>query len=65
MAQETPKCIYCERSDNEIPLIAMRSQKQEIWICPEHLPILIHKPAQLVDKLPGAAHLSPPEEHDH
>ncbi|MBN1668307.1 MAG: hypothetical protein JW862_14535 [Anaerolineales bacterium] len=31
---------------------------QDFYICPQHLPILIHKPAQLADKLPGAEKLA-------
>jgi hypothetical protein len=65
VTEKTAKCIYCERTADEVPLITMRYQADDIWICPQHLPILIHKPSQLSDKLPGAAHLSPPEEHDH
>jgi hypothetical protein len=30
------------------------------WICPQHLPILIHKPATLADKLPGVELITPP-----
>lgn len=55
-------CVYCQRSSQEVPLLALRSQGQEAWICPEHLPILIHKPHLLADKLPGAANLGP---HEH
>ena len=58
------KCIYCERTSDEVPLLAMRHRGQALWICPQHLPILIHKPAQLADKLPGAQNLTP-EGHDH
>lgn len=54
---EKPFCLYCERTSDEIPLVSLRYADSEAWICPEHLPILIHKPAQLADKLPGAANL--------
>jgi len=65
MQSQVPYCLQCERTDDEIPLIRMRYRSEEIWICPQHLPVLIHKPAQLADKLPGAANLSPAEGHDH
>ncbi len=51
-------CIYCERSSDEVPLIALRSQGQDAWICPQHLPILIHKPHLLAGKLPGVENLA-------
>ncbi len=53
MPQEA-KCIYCNRSDNEVPLIQMKYRGEVLWICPQHLPILIHKPEQFAGKLPGA-----------
>jgi hypothetical protein len=34
-----------------------------IRICPQHLPILIHQPAELEGKLPGAASFGLPAEH--
>jgi len=52
IASET-QCIYCKKSSQQIPLFALQYQGQEYWICPEHLPILIHKPEQLAGKLPG------------
>jgi hypothetical protein len=36
----------------------MRYMGKDYSICPQHLPILIHKPQQLEDRLPGAANLS-------
>jgi hypothetical protein len=54
-----PKCIYCEKSSQQTPLISLRYQEQEYWICPEHLPILIHKPEQLAGKLPGLSRSAP------
>jgi len=58
------KCLYCERSSDEVPLISLHYQGNAVWICPQHLPILIHKPAQLADKLPGVEKLAGTEE-DH
>jgi hypothetical protein len=58
-------CIHCDRSSDEVPLIALRFGDGEYWICSQHLPILIHKPSQLADKLPGADRLSPPTEGHH
>jgi hypothetical protein len=58
-------CLYCELNSNQVPLINFSYQGKELWICPQHLPILIHEPQKLAGKLPGAENLSPPQGHDH
>ncbi|MDH3744361.1 MAG: hypothetical protein OES47_04585 [Acidobacteriota bacterium] len=58
------QCLACERGDTETPLVALEYQGSRLWICPQHLPILIHDPGRLVGKLPGAERLSPAEHHD-
>jgi hypothetical protein len=63
MDEQTISCIYCEKSDQVIPLLRMQYQGQQYWICPQHLPLLIHKPAQLADKLPGLELLPPLTDH--
>ena len=62
MSETKPACLVCGQTSDSIPLLAMTYQDQQYWICPSDLPVLIHKPAQLVNKLPGAANLKP---HDH
>jgi hypothetical protein len=57
-------CLACHRGPAETPLIALEYQGTTRWICPQHLPILIHDPARLVGSLPGAELLSPAEHHD-
>ena len=47
-------CLACGRPSKEIPLIQLEYQGNMFWICPQHLPTLIHKPEQLAGKLPGA-----------
>jgi len=58
MAKDVNACLVCEQTSQEIPLLAIEYQDQKYWICPTHLPILIHKPDQLIGKLPGAEKLS-------
>jgi hypothetical protein len=53
VTESEPKCLYCDKTSHQIPLISLRYQDREYWICPEHLPVMIHKPEQLVGKLPG------------
>jgi hypothetical protein len=64
MKNET-QCLYCERDSNQVPLIAMKYGEQALWICPQHLPILIHHPEQLRDKLPEATFFNSPEANHH
>lgn len=57
MSNPTAKCLHCQRTSDEIPLIQFEFGGKTSWICPQHLPILIHKPEELADKLPGARFL--------
>lgn len=50
---ETPRCLYCEQTSEEMPLIRLTFQDHDLWICPQHLPLLIHEPDKLAGKLPG------------
>jgi hypothetical protein len=63
MNSSLPYCLYCDRTSDEVPLINLFFKDKDLWICPQHFPILIHKPSQLADKLPGLETLEPPEEH--
>jgi hypothetical protein len=58
-------CLACEQNSDETPLIAVRYRGEALWICPQHLPILIHKPEQLAHKLPGMQNAAPPAAHEH
>jgi hypothetical protein len=46
-------CLNCGTSEQERPLLILKFQEKELHICPQCLPILIHKPYGLADKLPG------------
>ena len=58
------RCLACGQDSNTAPLIRLEYRTREFWICPQHLPVLIHKPMELVGRLPGAETLSPAEHHD-
>jgi hypothetical protein len=47
-----PACLNCNRTEQEYPLIKLTYQAKEVFICPQCLPILIHKPYQLAEKIP-------------
>ena len=64
MAEDRPRCVHCERNVDEVPLLTLRYADTEFWICPQHLPVLIHDPARLIGVLPGAEDLRPAEHQD-
>ena len=53
-------CLNCGSSEQERPLLTIKFQGQEYYVCPQCLPVLIHKPGQLVDKLPGFQPMNSP-----
>ena len=57
-------CLACGRDKQQTPLLALEYRESQLWICPQHLPVLIHNPQQLIGRLPGAESLSPAEQHD-
>jgi hypothetical protein len=58
MTENQSKCIHCERTSDEVPLLTLNYAGKEYFICSQHLPVLIHKPHELIDKLPGASNLT-------
>lgn len=64
MTEPSRTCIACDRPEDQTPLVQLRYRGTTLWICPQHLPVLIHDPARLVGKLPGAEHLRPAEHQD-
>ncbi len=59
------KCLYCERTSEEIPLIPFKYKEQDYHVCTNHLPMLLHKPEMFEAKLPGAGKWSSGEGHHH
>lgn len=57
MTENTPRCLVCQETSQEIPLLKLEYQEREYYICPQHFPILIHQPQKLVGLLPGAEKL--------
>lgn len=58
------KCLACKQGPDSVPLITLDYLDTTFWICPAHLPMLIHDPQQLIGKLPGAENLTPSDHHD-
>ena len=55
------KCLNCDRTDEQIPLLTLSFKGRPSYICPQCLPTLIHKSHLLADKLPGME-VAPPTE---
>lgn len=65
MSTDQPACLVCDSTSEQVPLLQLRYQKSDLWVCPQHLPILIHKPHELADKLPGLDLAGQPDAHHH
>ncbi len=60
----TAVCLSCDRSESEIPLLKLRFQSEQLSICSQCLPVLIHEPEKLVGRMSGAEDIEP-SPHDH
>jgi hypothetical protein len=60
-----PTCLNCGSSQMDRPLIPLRFQEKDLYICPQCLPTLIHKPYQLAEKLPNftPSETTPADDH--
>ena len=58
--EQLNRCLACGRGSELTPLIPLEYRGERIWICPQHLPVLIHDPGQLVGRLEGAEHCALP-----
>ena len=47
-------CVFCQQNENQVPLVQLSYMEKSYWICPQHIPILIHQPDKLAGMLPGA-----------
>ena len=65
MPDQSKVCLYCQQDHDTVPLIHLSYKDQEFWICPQHLPILIHQPSKLGGLIPDADKLNPSATHDH
>lgn len=54
MSEKKAVCFQCGRSSDEVPLLQFEYQGKTFFMCAQDLPALIHKPATLADKFPGA-----------
>lgn len=59
------KCLNCNISEIETPLLNLRYHGNELWICSKCLPTLIHAPQKLAGKIDNAEQIRPAEQHKH
>jgi hypothetical protein len=58
-------CLNCGASEMDRPLLTLKFQGKDVYLCPQCMPTLIHKPQQLVEKLPKMKPWDGPADHDH
>lgn len=51
---KTKACLVCKKESTEIPVTKFYYKNDEFYICPQHMPVIIHNPQQLVGLLDGA-----------
>jgi hypothetical protein len=54
---EEKGCIFCQKDDTQVPLVQLSYMDRSYWICPQHIPILIHEPGKLAGMLPNAENM--------
>lgn len=50
-------CLVCKQDENSVPLVQLDFKGNNYFICPQHIPVLIHNPDQLKGMFPGADEL--------
>jgi len=50
-------CLVCKQDEQQVPLVQVDFKGNNYYICPQHIPVLIHDPAQLEGLLPGAENM--------
>lgn len=52
-------CLVCKKTSDETPVTEFHYKEGSFFICPQHMPTLIHNPGELINLLPGAEGLTP------
>ncbi len=50
-------CLFCKQDQENVPLVQLEYKGRKYYICPQHIPVLIHDPSQLEGMLPDAGEL--------
>jgi len=51
---QTKECLVCKKASTEIPVTKFYYQDSEFYICPQHMPTIIHNPQELIGLIDGA-----------
>lgn len=51
-------CVFCGASHNDVPVTRFEYKESEFYICPQHIPVLIHDPQKLIGLIPDADKLT-------
>ncbi len=51
---KTRECLVCKKTSTEIPVTKFYYQESEFYICPQHMPVIIHNPKELIGLIDGA-----------
>jgi len=46
-----PACLVCDVTDEQAPLVRLVYRGERVWICPQHMPVLIHNTDELAARL--------------
>ncbi|MCB0649766.1 MAG: hypothetical protein KDC85_00670 [Saprospiraceae bacterium] len=46
------KCLVCGSTSEEMPLLTFEFKQQNLYVCSQHIPIIIHQPHQLQGLIP-------------
>ncbi len=57
MEENSKVCLVCKQDEMQAPLVAVDFKGYHYWICPQHIPVMIHDPSKLEGLLPGAENL--------
>ncbi len=64
MSETIHTCVVCGQTSQQLPLLSLTYQSEQYYLCPTHLPVLLHQPQRLKGLLPGAEKLQGADHHD-
>jgi hypothetical protein len=65
LSKSGEQCLNCGQSEYETPLLHLRYDGSEQWICSQCLPTLIHAPQKMAGKLKNAENIKPAAHQKH
>lgn len=53
-SKKNPHCLSCGTEGEETPLVTLQYKGKTLYICPQCMPVIIHHPDRLAEKLASA-----------